>query len=172
VRFSRVFFLLALLIAVAAIAWYFTSHRAPADQVTIYYTKADGASEIPWTISVRPQQAGETPAERQQYLVLYAASQAVAGPPPSAAAALRFPPGTHVVSASVDGTTAIVDLSADVNAAHGGTTSEGGIFKALIWTMTSLPGIDRVQVTVAGKKVATLPGGSFELDEPLRRSDW
>ena len=50
--------------------------------------------------------------------------------------------------------------------------NEGGEFKALVWTLTSLPGIDAVAVTVAGKKIATLPGGSFELDEPLRRSDW
>jgi germination protein M len=171
VRSSRVFFLLALLIAVAAIAWYFTSHRAPVDRITVYYTKPDGASEVPWTISVRPQQNGESGDQRRQYLVLYAASQAVAGPA-APIAALRFPPGTQVLSAGVDGTTATVDLSAGVSAGQRGAMNEGGEFKSLVWTLTALPGIDRVQVTVAGKKIATLPGGSFELDEPLRRSDW
>lgn len=170
-RSSRAFFLLILLIAVAAIAWYFTSHSAPPNRITVYYTKPDGASEIPWTISVRPQQNGENAAQRQQYLVLYAASQAVAGPAPQVAA-LRFPAGTHVVAASVDGTTANVDLSADIAGGQRGAMNEGGEFKALVWTLTSLPGVDAVQVTVAGKKIATLPGGSFELDEPLRRSDW
>ena len=170
-RSPRVFFLLVLLIAVAAIAWYFASRAAPADRITVYYTKPDGASEIPWTISVRPQQNGESGAQRRQYLVLYAASQAVAGPS-AQVAALRFPAGTQVLAAGVDGTTATVDLSADVGAGQRGATIEGGEFKSLVWTLTALPGIDSVQVTVAGRKIASLPGGSFELDEPLRRSDW
>ncbi len=170
-RNSRVFFLLALLIAAAAIAWYFTSHRASPGEVTVYYTKVDGQSEIPWTISARPQQPGESAAAHAQYLVLYAASQAVAGPP-SDVSAIRFPSGTHVLSASVDGTTATVDLSPEVNHPGEGALNESGEFKSLIWTLTALPGIDRVAVRVASSKVATLNGGSFELDEPLRRSDW
>ena len=169
-RISRVLLLIALLIAVVAIAWYFTSHRGSAGEITVYYTKVDGGSEIPWTISVRPQNAGESSAAYTQYLALYAASQAVAGPPQNVTA-VRFPLGTQVLSATVDGTTATVDLSAEVNRS-GGTLNESGEFKALVWTLTSLPGIDRVAVRVAGSKVATLPGGSFEIDEPLRRSDW
>ena len=162
--------MLVLLVAVAAVAWYVASHRAPgAEQITVYYTKEDGASEIPWTISVRPRAAGESDADRLQYLVLYAASQAVTGPPPSAPA-LRFPPGTRVLSASVDGSIASVDLSSEVSQ-PGGALNESGAFKSLVWTLTALPGIDRVAVRVAGKKVGALPGG-LELDEPLRRSDW
>lgn len=169
-RNSRIFFLLALLIAVAAIAWYISSHRASPGEVTVYYSKVDGQSEIPWAISARAQQPGESAAAYAQYLALYAASQAVTGPPPEVTA-IRFPAGTRVLSASVDGTTATVDLSPEVN--HpGGALNESGEFKALIWTLTALPGIDRVAVRVAGSKVATLNGGSFELDEPLRRSDW
>lgn len=170
-RNSRVFFLLALLVAAAAIAWYFTSHRTSAGEVTVYYTKVDGQSEVPWTISVRPQQPGESGADRLQYFVLYAASQAVAGPPVNLSA-IRFPAGTRVLSAAVDGTTAVVDLSAEVNDGRAGALNESGEFKSLVWTLTALPGIDRVAVRIAGKKVATLPGGSFEIDEPLRRSDW
>jgi spore germination protein GerM len=170
VRFSRILFLLVLLVAVAAIAWYFAAHRTAAGGITVYYTKVDGASEIPWTISVRPPNAGESGAGYTQYLAFYAASQAVAGPPQSLTA-VRFPAGTHVLSATVDGTTATVDLSADVNRS-GGALNESGEFKSLVWTLTSLPGIDRVAVRVAGNKIATLPGGNFELDEPLRRSDW
>lgn len=169
-RNSRVFFLLALLIAVAAVAWYLSSHRASPGEVTVYYSKVDGQSEIPWTISMRKQQSGESAAAYAQYVALYAASQAVAGPP-SDVTAIRFPAGTRVLSVRVDGTTATVDLSPEVNHPSG-ALNEGGEFKALIWTLTALPGIDSVAVRVAGSKVATLNGGSFELDEPLRRSDW
>jgi spore germination protein GerM len=171
VRYSRILFLLVLLAAVAVIAWYVASHRTAPAGVTVYYTKVDGASEIPWTISVRPPNAGESAADYRQYLVLYTASQAVAGPPQTVTA-IRFPAGTNVLSAGVDGMTATVDLSADVNKLQGGTLNESGAFKGLVWTLTSLAGIDRVAVRVAGNKVATLPGGNLELDEPLRRSDW
>jgi len=171
VRNSRVFFLLALLIAVAAIAWYISSHRTSAGEVTVYYSKVDGQSEIPWTISARAQQPGESAAAYAQYLALYAASQAVAGPP-SDVTAIRFPAGTQVLSVTVDGTTATVNLSPEVHHPGDGALNESGEFKALIWTMTARPGIDAVAVRVAGSKVATLNGGSFELDEPLRRSDW
>lgn len=169
---SRAFFFVVLLILVAAGAWYYTSHRTPAEEhVTIYYTKDDGSSEVPWTITVRARQAGETDADRMNYLTLYAASQAVAGPP-STIAAIRFPAGTHVVAATVAGSTATIDLSSEAAQQSSGTSSESGEFKSLVWTLTALPGIDAVAVRVAGKKVATLPGGNFELDEPLRRSDW
>ena len=170
-RNSRLFFLLALLIAVAAIAWYISSHRSSPGEVTVYYSKVDGQSEIPWTISARAQQPGESAAAYAQYLALYSASQAVSGPP-SDVTAIRFPARTRVLSVSVDGTTATIDLSAEVNHPGDGALTESGEFKALIWTLTALPGIDRVAVRVAGSKVATLNGGSFELDEPLRRSDW
>jgi spore germination protein GerM len=160
-----------LLIVAAAIAWFFSVHRTSPGGVTVYYTKVDGQSEIPWTISARAQQPGESSAAYAQYLVLYAASQAAAGPP-SGVSAIRFPAGTRVLSASVDGTTAVVDLSPEVNHPGGGALNESGEFKSLIWTLTALPGIDRVAVRVGGSKVATLTGGSFELDEPLRRSDW
>ena len=170
-RNSRAFFLLALLIAAAAIAWYFSTHRSVPGQVTVYYTKTDGQSEIPWTISARARQPGESAAAYMEYLVYYAASQAVAGPPADVTA-IRFPAGTHVRSATVDGSTATVDLSLEVNHTQGGALNESGEFKSLIWTLTALPGIDRVAVLVGGTKVATLNGGSFELDDPLRRSDW
>jgi spore germination protein GerM len=39
----------------------------------------------------------------------------------------------------------------------------------LTYTVTSVGGIARVQVTIAGRKVPTLPGGEFEIDEPLTR---
>lgn len=169
---SRAFFFVVLLVLVAAAAWYYTSHRTPAaEHITVYYTKDDGTSEVPWTITVRSRQPGENDIARMNYLVLYAASQAVTGPP-SSVAAIRFPAGTHVLTATVAGSTANIDLSSEVAQPPLGASTETGEFKSLVWTLTALPGIDAVNVLVAGKKVAALPGGSFELDEPLRRSDW
>jgi spore germination protein GerM len=169
---SRAFLIIALLVIVAAASWYWASHRAGGEsRITVYYTKLDGTSEIPWTVSMRPQQRGESAAEHQRNTVLYAATQAVAGPP-SDVAAIRFPAGTHVLSASVNDSTALVDLSGEVKNQNAGVLGESGEFKSLVWTLTALPGIQQVAIRVQGQTLDTLPGGHLDLSSPLRRSDW
>lgn len=170
---SRILALIALLVAVVAVAIIWSRihpvHRI-GDHVTVYYTKQDGTTEVPWTLSMRPPTKGESSAERLRQAVLYAATQAVAGPP-SNVAAVRFPPGTHVLSADVTNSTAVVNLSPEVKSQTGAFT-ESGEFKSLVWTLTALPGITQVAVRVDGAQLPTLPGGELELDGPLRRSDW
>jgi N-acetylmuramoyl-L-alanine amidase len=120
---------------------------------------------------MRPRAPGESAAEHQHNQALYGAVEAVTGPP-SDVKAIRFPPGTHVLGVTVDGSTATVDLSKEVETQTGGSFGENGEFKALVYTVTGVPGIDAVQVTVNGSRLETLPGGHLELDQPLRRSDW
>jgi sporulation and spore germination protein len=171
-RSQQLFLLIVVLVLATVASWYFLSHRgggAPSS-LTIYYTKLDGA-ESAWSISMRPQLPGESTVEHAHNAVLYAAVQSVAGPP-SDVQAVRFPPGTHVVSANVSNSIATVDLSNEVTNQVGGTFGENGEFKSLVYTLTGLPGIDAVQITIGGRKVNALPGGHLELDQPLRRSDW
>jgi spore germination protein GerM len=162
-----------LLAFVAAATWYLTSHRPSNNEETIavYYTKLDGTSLGEVRVSLRPRQPGESSTEHLHNAVLYAAVQAVAGPP-NEIKAIRFPPGTRVLGVAVDGSTATVDLSKDVEQQAGGSFAENGEFKALAYTMTGIRGIDALQVTVEGARLETLPGGHLELDQPLRRSDW
>lgn len=172
-RTSRVLFWIVLLLIIAAISWRFAHRPSPVgDHITVYYTKDDGVTEVPWSVSMRPQQNGESNAEHLSNTVLYAATQAVAGPA-SDVAAIRFPDGTHVLSATVNDSTATVDLSKETqNLVASGVLGETGAFKALIWTLTAIPGVNQVAVRVAGQTLNTLPGGHLELDEPLRRSDF
>jgi spore germination protein GerM len=132
--------------------------------VTVYYTALDGKTEKPYSVTLGP-------ARDLRSVAFYAATQAVAGPPQDVDA-IRFPPGTHVRALDVDKGTAIVDLSGDVNKFGGGSFDEGGMFKSLVWTLTAIHGIDAVSIRVEGARVATLPGGHLELDEPLSRSSW
>lgn len=172
---ARTLFLILVLIVVAGGTWLYLRHRSESaigESLQIYYTKAsDGTSEVPWSVSMRPPVAGESPAEHLKNAAQYAAVQSVAGPDADTAA-VRFPPGTRVLSASVDGSTATVDLSRDVEKGAGGTFGENGEFKSLVYTLTALPGIDAVQVLVEGRKLDSLPGGHLELDQPLHRSDF
>lgn len=168
---SQVVALVVVLLAVAALSWFFLWRPVRRQtELTIYYTKIDGTSLAKWAISQRPPEPNESPSEYERYEVMYAAVQNVAGPP-SDVQAVRFPAGTHVDGVTVNGSVATVDLSDDVTN-QSGTFGENGEFKALVYTLTAIPGIDAVQVTVGGHVLQTLPHGNLELDAPLHRSDW
>jgi spore germination protein GerM len=152
------------LVAVAA-AWWFVSHRAGVgDAITVYYTKNDGTTEVPWRVSLGA--ARDLPS-----VAFYAATQAVAGPP-QGVEAVRFPPATRVLAATVAGANVTIDLSSDVDTSAQGGLLETGEFKGLVWTLTALPGITSVTIRIGGAAVATLPGGHLELDEPLTRASF
>ncbi|MDQ6932146.1 MAG: GerMN domain-containing protein [Candidatus Eremiobacteraeota bacterium] len=165
-RSSRIPLLLLLLALAVAAGWWFSrpNRGIVGDTVTVYYTKTDGTTEVPWTISMGP-------ARDFKSVAFYAATQAVAGPAGNVDA-IRFPAGTHVRGVNVDGTIADVDLSGEAKSLSGGSLSETGEFKSLVWTLTKIPGIDGVRVRIDGMRVDALPGGHLELDRPLKRSDW
>ncbi len=165
--------LVALLAIVAAGTWYYYSQRSAGngETIAVYYTKLDGTSLGDVRVSLRPRQPGESATEHRHNAVLYAAVEAVAGPP-NDIEAIRFPPGTRVSNVAVDDSTATVDLSKEVERQAGGSFGENGEFKALVYTETGIRGINAVQVLVDGARLETLPGGHLELDQPLHRSDW
>ncbi|MGH7754744.1 MAG: GerMN domain-containing protein [Vulcanimicrobiaceae bacterium] len=138
--------------------------NSPAGMLTIYYAKPDGETLGNWPVTLGP-------ARDPHSVAFYAAVQAVAGPP-SSTDAVRFPAGTIVRTVAIDGKTATVDLAGAVTSNGGGTFAESGEFKALVWTLTDVAGISAVRITIDGARVATLPGGHLELDEPLSRSSW
>jgi spore germination protein GerM len=158
----------AALLAVAVFVGYrfFAHPEAPAEnEVAVYYTKLDGQTLAKWSVSVSPS------ARDTESVAFYATAQAVAGPPPDTQA-IRFPAGTVVRSVHVTGSTATVDLGGAIARPQDGSFGESGQFKALVWTLTALPGIDAVQLKVGGVLVPTLPGGHFEIDEPLSRKNF
>ena len=160
--------LIVLFAAAVAAAWWFTTRRqtsAVGDTINVYYAKADGTTLAPWRVSLGP-------ARDRASVAFYAATQCVAGPPPSTEA-VRFPAGTHVLAVDVQGSTADVDISKDVASSAEGGFAESAEFKALVWTLTQPSlGITAVKVRIGGARVATLPGGHLELDGPLSRSSF
>jgi spore germination protein GerM len=157
----------ALLAVLAFVAYRFFVPRpqSAGGTIPVYYAKLDGETLATWNVSVNPN------ARDAESVAFYATAQAVAGPPPDVTA-IRFPSGTIVRSTRVSGSTATVDLGGAVAHEQSGSFAESGEFKALVWTLTALPGIDAVDVRIDGARVATLPGGHLELDEPLTRTSF
>ena len=92
---------------------------ANGESIAVYYTKLDGTTMGNMRVSLRPQQPGESDAEHRHNTLVYAAVEAVAGPPKDVGA-IRFPPGTRVQSVNLTGSTATVDLSKEVERQAGG----------------------------------------------------
>jgi len=168
VRLLRGLALITVFVLAIAAGWYYFNYRggssANGGTITVYYTKYDGTTEVPYSVTLGT-------AHDTQSIAFYAATQAVAGPPPGVEA-IRFPSGTHLLSLDLHAGTATVDLSGDVNKYGGGSFDESGMFKSLVWTLTAIHGIDAVSIRVDGSRVTTLSGGHLELDEPLSRSSW
>jgi len=167
-RSSRALLLVVLFVVAAAVAWWYTTRHtqnAVGDTVTVYYAKADGTTLVPWQLSL-------STARDRRSVAFFAATQCVAGPP-TGTDAVRFPAGTHVEGLDVEGSTADVDISKEIASSAEGGFAESAEFKALVWTLTQPKlGIASVRVRIGGKRVATLPGGHLELDEPLSRSSF
>ncbi len=162
----RTALVLAVLAAAAYVAYrYILQPRLqPADTIIVYYCKTDGETLVPWKVSLGPKRD-------RLSVAAYALAQTLVGPPPPTDA-IRFPPGTIARSVRLHGSNATVDLSGTIAGSAGGSFAEAGEFKALVWTMTALPGISSVQVEIDGQTVSTLPGGHLELDRPLSRSSF
>lgn len=166
-RTSRVLALIVLFVVAVGASWWWVHRQARpvGDTITVYYTKVDGTTLVPWRVSLGP-------ARDRRSVAFYAAVQCVNGPPPGTDA-VRFPAGTRVRSVDVQDATADVDLSREIAASAEGGFAESAEFKALVWTLTQPSlGISSVRVRVDGARVATLPGGHLELDEPLSRSSF
>lgn len=165
-RTPRALLLIVLFVAAAGTAWWYTHRRAApvGESITVYYTKADGTTLVPWRLSLGPARDVDS-------VAFYAATSTVAGPP-LGTEAVRFPTGTRVRSVHVHDTIADVDLSHEVaGASPEGSFAEAAEFKALVWTLTQ-PSLHAktVNVRIDGARVATLPGGHLELDGLSRSS--
>jgi len=138
-------------------------HGLPAEHlITVYYSKAGSDSLVAIHYSAGASLAGSA-------LAQYAVSQLLAGPSDAASTLIVFPSDTRA-RATQNGTTVDVDLSGAITKHYaGGAGDEAGLFKSLTYTLTDLPGVTAVQVSLNGQVEAALPGGHLELDEPLTR---
>ncbi len=99
----------------------------------------------------------------------YVVNQLILGPEVGRDNVVLFPAGTSA-AVSQHGSTATVDLHGPLTRGlRSGHTDEAALFKSLTYTLTALPGVKAVQVEVNGKNMAAVPGGAFDISEPLTR---
>ncbi len=111
------------------------------------------ATSMPATAAVKALLAGPTAAER------------------AAGLATTVPKGTRLLSLTIAGTTARVDLTGRF-AAGGGTLSLSARVAQVVYTLTRFRTVRSVEFLLDGNPIEALGGEGIVLDGPQRRADW
>lgn len=99
----------------------------------------------------------------------FALAQAVVQQPVSSQLSSAIPVGTRLKGAWLDQGTAYVDYTKELFSYGGGTFREQRLLAQIVYTLTQLPEIQRVQILIEGHK-ALAPEG-MPTDGPLTRDD-
>lgn len=82
-----------------------------------------------------------------------------------------IPDGTRLLGVSVDDGLAVVDLSGDFEVG-GGTFSQRARLAQLVYTVTRLPTVDRVELRLDGRRVDVFSSEGIVIDGPSSREDF
>lgn len=134
---------------------------AGSQPLRVYYADDNAMYLVPVTYWVP---AGLTPEEQASKQMEYLLQEL----PADAGLSRTIWPGTRLLGLSLEGDTAVVDLSQEAVAYGGGHTAEDLLVKSLIFTLTEQSGISKVQLLIEGEKHDYLPEGTA-IGEPLSR---
>ncbi|MGI6357844.1 MAG: GerMN domain-containing protein [Bacillota bacterium] len=91
----------------------------------------------------------------------------LSGPLPGSGLSADLPQGAELRSVQLNGSTLVVDFSDGLTGYGGGRTAEQAMIGSLLLTLTEIPGVDNVKITINGQ-VPNLPEGT-DLSQPVSR---
>lgn len=91
----------------------------------------------------------------------------LSGPLPGGGLSTDLPQGAELRSVQLNGSTLVVDFSSGLTGYGGGRTAEQAMIGSLLLTLTEIPGVDNVRITINGQ-VPNLPEGT-DLSQPVSR---
>lgn len=136
----------------------YRSGAAELREVAVYRASADGQSLVREVYTVG--KTNETIAQAMGILL---------SEPSNSANWSTIPDGAEVNSIHFAGGIARIDFSPElVNNFHGGSAAELMLVGSIVNTLTEIPGVKKVRITVNGKAIETI-GGHCDLSEPIGR---
>ncbi len=144
---------------------YIGDKSAQEEQITVYYGDGSAMFLVPVSID-GPKEASVVDQAK------VALNQLVKGPPKKGTLASPLWKGTKIINVSLeeDKKLLIVNFSKEVVGYGGGSALERLLTNSLIYTLTSLPGVDKVQILIEGQKVDYLPEGT-DIYNPLEKTE-
>lgn len=134
-------------------------------QLTVYLQDANGYLA---PVSV-PVTLGQDETAGERALALMVEDGEYASQIPSDFRAL-LPKGTQVNSFSIDPENKLAKVDFSEPFVSYNVQDERPMVEAITWTLTAMTGVEQVELSVQGEKLAEMPVDSFPLDEPLTRS--
>lgn len=99
-------------------------------------------------------------------------SALIEGPPPTKGLPVRtpIPKGTKLLGVEIENGVAYLNFSKEISTANVGSIGDALLVASIVNSVTSIPGIDKVQILVEGAKVDSIAGHVY-VGEPLGWSD-
>jgi spore germination protein GerM len=158
-KITNIIVLAGIIIAMAFVAWLFI-YKETGPQVKVYFFQGEKIRPVARNIA-----KNQTPLEA-------AIENLLKGPASQETAQEYFtmiPSGTKLVSAKIEGETAIIALTKELGQYGGGASRVRGMLAQIVYTLTELPGVSSVEILVNGARELALGGEGYVLDEKLTR---
>lgn len=131
-------------------------------EVTLYFGDKQAEKLIPEKRQV------QVPADEPQQVASAIVKELIAGPG-SQELSKTIPAETKLLSLTIQDKIATVDFSAEIRTKHwGGSAGETFTIMSIVNSLTELPGIEKVQLLIAGQKEDTLVG-HWSISGPISR---
>lgn len=143
-----------------------TTMTEGSDVITVYLLDRNGYL-APMSLRVDgTQSSAQATAEQAIYWLTVNNKQSEQLPPGFKAI---LPAGTKLASVSENKAehTITIDFASPLPAIN--AAQERKVLEALVWTLTELPGIDKVKLSVAGQPLSSLPASGLPVDQVLTR---
>ncbi len=150
-----------IVILIAAAAYFFIKSNEP-PTVGIYFIKGEKLIEVKRPL---PPNVSE---------LAYAAEELMAGPGKAErddGIFTEIPAGTKIISVGRSEAEAVITFSDELENYGGGSARVQGLVAQIVYTFTSIPGIQKVKIMVGKKESVVLGGEGFVIDRPLSRED-
>ena len=155
-------FVVAVLLAGGLISFWLWQAQSRPEGLSVYFVKGDQLIAVN-----RPIKADVPLLEQALAALLAGPSEDERG----RGMTTHIPAGVKVKHIKLERKMAIIDLSRELENYCGGSARLEGMIAQIVYTMTGVPGIDKVWIWVEGEKEVVLGGEGFVLDRPLGRQD-
>jgi spore germination protein GerM len=157
-----VFISTLVIIGAAAAGIYFFLNQTKSPTVSVYFFKGSSLVAVKRTIG-----ADEAPLNKALHALLQGPDLKEAG----RGIISEIPSGTKILGIKAEKKLATINFNDKLELYGGGAAKIQGIIAQIVYTATSIKGINKVWIWVNGKKEVVLGGEGLVLDRPLSRRD-
>ena len=160
----KIFIFISSIVLIGAVAAgiYFFLNQTKGPTVSVYFFKGSRLVPVQRAISADEAPLNKALREMLKGPDLKEAGQGIAS---------EIPVGTKLLWIKTGGKLAVLNFNDKLEFYGGGAAKIQGIIAQIVYTATSIKGINKVWIRVNGKKEVVLGGEGLVLDRPLSRRD-